>query len=574
LHKQTRRRFLQGTGALAGAVGFGAVSGRASAFSRAVSDGADLVVVNARVWTGDPFQPAAQAFAIKDGLFVAVGSNEQIREWSTSSTRVDDAKGLYIVPGMIDCHNHGSGQRILYRPVVGNPYTIEFFTVDRIVEILSEAAAKTPEGHWVAGAFFDDTKLENGAQLRKEDLDRVSTEHPVRVDHRGGHTSWYNSKAFELAGITRDSPDPEFGSFVRDEEGNLTGQVAEDANDLFEDIAPDVELPPNAAVDGLAYISQKFAEFGLTTVHMSSPDIAALRELRSKGQLRHRANVEFRRDAYQAVVDEGLTTGAGDDWIRLGALSEYAVDGSFSERTLRTVAPYQSKRPPTGLFTASQDETNELVEWCMRNGVQVNLHINGDAAIDRGLTAIERAQKMIPEPRSAYVAEFRPKLTHCTILNEDLALAKRIKAANAVPQLFTSYIYYNSEKWHLYGEDIMSRAMAFRTMVDHSIPVVQGTDFYPGPFDPLMSLQGMVTRTGWDGETWGANQAVSVDEALKILTLNGAFASYEEDVKGSISPGKLADYVVLSDDPHDAPDKILDLEIVRTVIGGVPMYEK
>jgi predicted amidohydrolase YtcJ len=531
-------------------------------------------MINARVWTGDPARPEAQAFAVKDGLFVAVGSNEQIQGWATQSTRVDDAQGLYIVPGLIDCHNHGSGQRILYRPVVGNPYTIEFFSVDRIVEILSETARDTADGHWVAGAFFDDTKLENDAQLRKEDLDRVSTELPVRVDHRGGHTSWYNSKAFELAGITKDSPDPEFGSFVRDEEGELTGQVTEEANDLFEDIAPEVEPPANAAVEGLAYISQKFAEYGLTTVHMSSPDIAALRELRSKGQLRHRANVEFRRSNYETVVAEGLTTGAGDDWIRLGALSEYTVDGSFSERTLRSVMPYQSKRPPNGLFTASQEETNELVEWCMRNGVQVNLHVNGDAAIDRGLTAIERAQSILPEPRSGYITQFRPKLTHCTILNEDLALARRIKAANAVPQLFTSYIYYNSEKWHLYGEDIMSRAMAFRTMVDHGIPVAQGTDFYPGPFDPLMSLQGMVTRTGWNGETWGANQAVSVDEALKILTFNGAYASYEEDSKGSISPGKLADYVMLSDDPHDAPDKILDIELVRTVVGGEVMFER
>ncbi|HEX7937579.1 MAG TPA: amidohydrolase family protein, partial [Gemmatimonadaceae bacterium] len=182
------------------------------------------------------------------------------------------------------------------------------------------------------------------------------------------------------------------------------------------------------------------------------------------------------------------------------------------------------------------------------------------------LTAFERAQKLAPR------ADARPKVTHCTLINDDLV--RRLKAVNAVPALFTSYAYYNTDKFPFYGEDLMKRSMAFRTLLDAGIWAAAGSDFSPGPFAPLMGIQGMVTRKGWDNTTWGLNQRVSVDEAIRINTLNGAYASFEEKQKGSISDGKLADFVVLADDPHTVnPDKIKDITIVRTVVGGTTMYQ-
>jgi predicted amidohydrolase YtcJ len=143
-----------------------------------------------------------------------------------------------------------------------------------------------------------------------------------------------------------------------------------------------------------------------------------------------------------------------------------------------------------------------------------------------------------------------------------------------VPMPFTSYAYYNADKFHFYGEEFMRRAMAFRSFIDAGIPVAAGSDFYPGPFAPLMGMQGMVTRTGWNGEKWGLNQRITVDEALQVLTLNGAHASHEEAIKGSITPGKLADFVVLSADPHTvSPDTIKDIKVVRTVTGGKTVYQ-
>ena len=201
-----------------------------------------------------------------------------------------------------------------------------------------------------------------------------------------------------------------------------------------------------------------------------------------------------------------------------------------------------------------------------RAGIQVNCHANGDVAIDMVLTAVERAQKLFPR------ADSRSKITHCTLVNDDLV--RRIKAAGAVPAPFTSYAYYNSDKFKYYGEETMKHCMAYRSFIDAGIMAAAGSDFSPGPFDPRMAIQGMVTRTGWDGKTWGANQRISVEEALRVNTINGAYNSHEEAIKGSITPGKLADFVVLSDDLFTVDkDKIKDLQIVRTVVGGNTVYE-
>jgi hypothetical protein len=195
----------------------------------------------------------------------------------------------------------------------------------------------------------------------------------------------------------------------------------------------------------------------------------------------------------------------------------------------------------------------------------MNCHANGDVAIDHVLTAYERALNLKPD------ADARPKITHCTLITDDLV--RRIKAIGVVPALFTSYAYYNPDKFHFYGEDLMKRCMAFRTLLDAGVPAAAGSDFDPGPFSPLMGIQGMVTRTGWNGEVWGANQKITVDEAIRVNTLNGAYATREEAIKGSVTLGKLADFVMLANDPHTVdPATIKDIKIVRTVVGGKTQY--
>lgn len=531
----------------------------------------DLVLFNAKVYTMNRAAPRAEAFAISNGRFVAVGNSTDIKGLVSRRTRTLDAKQMTIVPGFTDTHNHPVGRILLYETLVGNPFEVEFVTIDSIVEKLRAKARKTPPGTWVEGYFHDDTKLKDKRPLNVRDLDKVSTEHPVAVHHRGGHTSFYNSKAFELAKITRETPNMESGTYDRDANGDLNGRVTDRARNVFNGVGAEPTLTPEQNAqrdrDGLSYISKQFVRYGLTSVHHQGGSLAAMQDVRARGDLRHRISYEASGGVLDGMIASGIKSGFGDDWIRFGATSEHIVDGSFSERTMALSIPYPNVSPPyKGNVTESQEDLNAWVEKVHRAGIQVNCHANGDVAIDMYLTAFERAQKLSPR------ANARPKITHCTLINE--RLVRRIKALDAIPAMFTTYAYYNPDKFTFYGEDLMKRAMAYRTLLDAGVRATAGSDFSPGPFAPLMGIQGMVTRTGWNGTTWGANQRITVDEALEVNTVNGAYASHEESLKGSISDGKLADFVVLADDPHTVgKDRIKDIQIVRTVVGGATQYE-
>jgi hypothetical protein len=529
----------------------------------------ELVVLNARVYTMERAAPRAEAFAVTGGRFSAVGRTADVRGLAGARTRTLDAKGMTVVPGFIDTHNHAGGTTLLYEVLVGNPFEVEFVTIASIVEKLRAKARETPPGTWVSGYFHDDTKLKDKRPLNVRDLDQVSTEHPVVVNHRGGHTSFYNSKALELAKVTKDTPNPPGGTFDKDANGELNGRVTDRARAVFANVGQRPTYSPAESArrerDGVAHISKQFARYGLTSVHHEGGDLAAIQDVRARGDLHHRVSYEPSGRVLESMIASGVMTGFGDEWIRFGATSEHTVDGSFSERTMALSTPYPGTTY-TGNVTESQDELNAWVERVHRAGIQVNCHANGDVAIDMYLTALERAQRLAPR------ADARPKITHCTLVNDDLV--RRIAALGAVPAMFTTYAYYNTDKFPFYGEALMKRSMAYRTLLDAGVRAAAGSDFSPGPFAPLMGIQGMVTRTGWDGTTWGANQRISVDEALAVNTVNGAYASREERLKGSIAEGKLADFVVLADDPHAVPnDKLKDISIVRTVVGGETVHE-
>lgn len=533
---------------------------------------ADTIVINARVFTMDAAQPRAEAIAIKDGRFLAVGSNADIRNLATSRTKVINAATMTVVPGFIDTHNHAGGTTLLYEVLVGNPFEVEFVSIASIIAKLKAKAQTVPAGTWVEGYFHDDTKLTDKRQLTRRDLDQVSTEHPVVVRHRGGHTSFYNTKALEMAKVTRNTSNPPGGTFDHDASGDLTGRVTDRATGVFGGVGTRQNV--SAAErdkrdrDGIAHISKEFARYGLTSVHHEGGDLAAIQDVRARGDLLHRVSYEASGRVLDAMITNGIKTGFGDEWVRFGATSEHTVDGSFSERTMALSIVYPGSNPPyKGNVTETQDVLDAWVERVHRAGIQVNIHANGDVAIDSYLTAVERAQKAFP------VADARPKITHCTLINDDLI--RRIKALDAIPAMFTTYAYYNTDKFPFYGEDLMKRSMAFRTMLDAGIHAAAGSDFSPGPFAALMGIQGMVTRKGWDGTTWGLNQRISVDEAIRVNTLNGAYASKEEAIKGSITAGKLADLVILEKDPHDGdPNTIKDIKIVQTMTGGRTVYSK
>jgi len=569
-----RRQFLSGAGAFAASL---AVPNLAFADPQEP----DLIVHNARIHTVDDALPKAQALAIRAGRFVAVGGND-IKSMAGKKTRLTDAKGMMVVPGFIDTHNHAGaggmgngfagGEGLLYDLHVGNPYDVEQVSIAGIIAKLKAKAATLPPGTWVLGNFLDDTKLADKRALNVQDLDKVSSDHPVMVIHRGGHTMFVNSKAFQLAGITKATPNPFGGTYDKDAKGELNGRVTDRAGTALLKVGKWEQFTPaqkeKRVLEGVAFISSKFAQFGLTTVHHNEEGaLQALQEQRLRGNLKHRVSYEVSGELLEAMIKNGLESGFGDEWIRLGATAEHMVDGSLSERTMAMRQSYIGM--PASYHGNLTETPQDLNAWCERvhrAHIQLNCHANGDIAIDRTLTAYERTLKLFPR------ANARPKITHCSQVNP--GLLKRMKALDVVPSMFSTYPYYNSDKFHFYGQETMQHMIAFRSMLDAGIKAASGSDFGPGPFSPLMAIQAMVTRTGWNGETWGANQRVSAEEALRINTLNGAHASHEEAIKGSIMPGKLADFVVLADDLHTVPhEKIKDIQIVRTVTGGTTMHQ-
>ena len=570
--RRSRREFM-GLTASALAVSFATpwFSRTVAAIGGAEAGDADLIVINANVYTVDARIAKAEALAVKNGRFVAVGMNDEIKGLVGKSTRTVDAKGMTVAPGFTDCHNHAGGEVLLYEVLVGNPFEVEFVTIASIVEKLRAKARQTPPGTWVEGYFFDDTKVKDKRELNVRDLDEVSREHPVVVRHRGGHTSYYNSKALEMAGVTKATKNTAGGTYDRDEKGDLNGRVTDTARNVFNNVGNRPTLGAaeldRRGKDGIAHISKQFVRYGLTSVHHQGGNLAAIQDVRARGDLLHRVSYESSGRVLDSMIASGIETGFGDEWIKLGATSEHTLDGSFSERTMALSQPYPGdKSGYKGNVTETQQEVNAWIERVHRAGIQVNCHANGDVAIDMYLTAVERAQKLFPR------ADIRPKITHCTLINENLIT--RIKALDAIPTPFTSYAYYNSDKFVFYGEELMKRAMAYRSFLDAGIRAAAGSDFSPGPFAPLMGIQGMVTRKGWDGKIWGANQKISVADAIRVNTIHGAYASKEENLKGSITPGKLADFVMLAEDPHTIdPEKIKDITIVRTVVGGNTAYE-
>jgi len=306
-NRHTRREFFALTGvAIAGAAGvarLGAQGDRAPgtpaaprAAATAASGSADLIVVNARVYTMESGAPRADAFAVKGGRFIAVGGSTEVKGLAGKDTTTFDAKQMTVVPGFTDCHNHAPGETLLYEVLVGNPFEVEFVTIASIVDKLRAKAKQTPPGTWVEGYFFDDTKVKEKRELNVHDLDQVSKDHPVVVHHRGGHTSFYNSNALQIAGVTKSTPNPAGGTFDHDEGGGLNGRVTDRARAIFDKVGmrptfTEAELGRRRR-EGLAHISKQFVRYGLTTVHHQGGDLVALQDVRARGELLHRVSYE------------------------------------------------------------------------------------------------------------------------------------------------------------------------------------------------------------------------------------------------------------------------------------------
>jgi len=299
----------------------------------------------------------------------------------------------------------------------------------------------------------------------------------------------------------------------------------------------------------------------------SVESLVAYQDARAAGELLNRLSFMPYGPSpiYAHLKAAGIRSGFGDDWIRFGAV-KYWADGSASERTMRMSTPFLGRPDDYGILTMSQAEIDAAVIDAVANGWRIGIHTNGDVTIAMALNAYERALSASQGPNPRF------RLEHCSLVNPELLT--RIKATGAIPTPFYTYVHYHGNKWVDYGPEKMQWMFAHKSFLDYGIPVAPASDYTPGPFEPLMAIQSMVTRKDFKGRVWGPNQRITVSQAMKICTVNGAYASMEEDIKGSLTPGKLADVVILAADPHETPvDEIKKIPVLRTIVGGRTVYE-
>ena len=557
----SRRNFVGSAVALAGLSLAGPRSVAAAARQRA-----DLILTNGVVLTMDPRQPAAEAVAVAGDRILAVGSSADVDALAVAGTRKVDLGGSTVVPGFIDghCHPALSGRRHL------RFIDCDLRSIKAIQDAVRERAAKTPPGEWVVGFKYDDTKTAERRFITREDLDAAAPEHPVYIEHRGGHTGYVNSVALAKAGITEQSPDPSGGKFVRDPlTGRLTGRVLERAAELYLNSIPafgtTTRDEDRAAVK---LITQMFAKAGVTSstdAYGDPDDLRAYQDAREAGELSARIYCMIGYSHLDTMIAAGVRTGLGDDWVRVGGMKA-TCDGSISERTARLSQPYVGRPNDFGMIVADADELYAYSSKAHQAGWQLGIHANGDVGIGMVCDLYERLQREMPRRDARY------RIEHCTVMNG--SLVARMKALGAIPTPFASYVYFHGEKMPEYGEERLNHMFALRSFIDAGIRPTMGSDYPPGPFEPMMALQSMVTRTALDGHVWGPKQKITVEEALRVCTINGAYASFEEHDKGSLEPGKLADLVVLGRNPlTEDPSSLVTIPIERTMVGGRWAYE-
>ncbi|MEC7860652.1 MAG: amidohydrolase [Pseudomonadota bacterium] len=527
-----------------------------------VTGQADMLVVG-KILTMNSYTPVVEAMAIKGDRILAVGDLEEVLPFAGASTERIDARNHTITPGFIDAHSHP----LFAEEAVG--VNVNLPRIEDVKKVLAQKAAQTPPGHWVRGVMYDDTKFIDERPLNRKDIDQAVKNHPVYVAHRGGHTAVVNSRALEISGITMDTPDPVGGKFYR-ENGEFTGKVAEHAIDAFFKVGVWPIIDRSVRQEAARISSQNMAASGLTSTtdaFGTRDDLIAYQDARRNNQLHFRVSFMPKggSEIFDGLKTAGIGSGFGDEMIRIGAV-KYSADGSASERTMSMSTPYQGKPNDFGILTMTQDEIYEAVDDAVAHDFRVGIHANGDVAINMVLNAYEKVLK------NHKGVNPRHRIEHCSLVNDELLV--RIKAAGVIPTPFYTYVYYHGNKWVDYGYEKMQKMFAHRSFLDAGIPVAPASDYTPGPYEPMMAIQSMVTRKDVRGRVWGPDQKISVSDAMRICTMHGAYASFEEDLQGSLEAGKLADFVILEKDPHEVnPDEIVNIKILKTVLGGKTTFE-
>ncbi len=531
---------------------------------------AALVVTGARVWTGDPEQPWAAAVAIDDDEIVAVGTADDIATLIGSDTEVIAADGGMLLPGFIDTHVHFlAGGSAIASVQLRDAQTPEEFV--RRVEAFVETAEP---GEWITGGAWDHTNW--GGELPHRDwIDAVTPDNPLWISRLDGHMALANSFALKQAGVDADTPDVAGGEIIRDEEGRLSGILKDNAMLLVQEAMPE---PTERQLDGyLDAAMQYVAENGVTTVHDMFDNVAdgwvgleTYRRAEARGDLITRIYAVTPLGEWQRLKEDIERNGRGSEWLKTGGVKGF-MDGSLGSHTAAMLAPFTDTPGQSGFLLDTLENLRTMMMGADAAGLQLNIHAIGDKAI-RDLLDIFHD---VGEENGQRDRRFR--MEHAQHIHPDDIPRFAVQDVIASMQ---PYHAIDDGRWAeaVIGAERARTTYAFRSLIDSGAHVALGSDWYVAPADPIAGIYAAVTRRTLDGRNpdgWVPEQKITVEQALRGYTYEGAYASFEEDRKGVIKPGMLADLVLLDRDlTAIPPETIRDAKVLKTIVGGRVVYSR
>ncbi len=529
---------------------------------------ADLIITNAKIWTVDKAHPQAEALAVLRDRIVAVGSSTEVDAWHGPQTKILDAQGKLLLPGFNDAHVHFvDGGDHLQQVQLKDAASPEEFA-----RRIGARAKITTKGEWITGGDWDEQKWSPPNLPSKELVDPVTAGVPVWVNRYDGHESLANSAALQLAGITAKTPDPPGGEIVHDAQGNPTGILRDAAQDLVAKV-----MPPMSRAHRMKAIHQALehaASLGVTSVQDMNPsteDVKAYGELQEQGALTTRIYVAPLETGWKDQAKLGVRHGFGPDFLRLGAVKGYA-DGSLGSETAYFFEAYSDAPNKHGLLSDEMHPPSAMLQRLKGAdvaGLQLCIHAIGDRAISMTLDMFEQIEKNNGKHDRRWRIEHSQHLAA-----KDFARYARLGVIASVQP----YHAIDDGRWaeNRIGADRSKRTYAFRTFLDSGVRLAFGTDWSVAPLSPAWSIYAAVTRATLDGKNpngWIPEQKLTVSEAVEAYTMGSAYAEFQEKEKGSITPGKLADFVVLSDNIFKIPPAaIKDVKVEATFVGGKLVY--
>ena len=534
---------------------------------------ADLIITNAKVWTGDDAHPTAQAVAVMGERIIAVGSSAEIGRLRDRRTIIVDANGKLLLPGFNDAHVHfvegGEGLD-----------AVDLNDATRTSEFARRIAAKAkiaPKGEWIRGGNWDETKWSGSPLPTKELIDSFTPDNPVFLDRYDGHAALANSVALRLAGINAQTQNPAGGVIVRDAQGNPTGVLKDAAKILVLKFIP--PMTHDQRVAAMKRALEYAASVGVTSFQEmndedtdSFADVAAYKELLEKGQLTARVYVAAAIADWQREADVGVRHAFGSPWLRIGALKGFA-DGSLGSRTAYFFEPYTDEPGNVGLLAQQMHPLSQMQGWILNadaSGLQLCIHAIGDRAISTILDMFDETLKKNGN------SDHRFRIEHAQhVAAKDF---DRFASLGVIASV-QPYHQIDDGRWAegRIGHDRAGRTYPFRTFLNHGVHLAFGTDWSVAPLNPLFGVYAAVTRATLDGKNpngWFPEQKLTVAEAVHAYTMGSAYAEFQEKEKGAIAPGKLADMVVLSDDIFTIdPVKIRDVKVTKTIVGGKIVWD-